>query len=180
MRHHRRHGHRAGGAALLFTPEAGAVNHKLIVGFLVLQIGMAGWSFGSIIQRRKAGRAHSVVAGGVQQLAAGISMIRWRSGGGPDGSLEHAWSVGHPVPGGVWFAGGIQRLRVRHGHAAGGHRVDLSLRERGGGGGAGMAVLREPFGWRETAAMVVIFAGVAVVKRYPGTPAARTQPASRR
>src|ERR1022692_4346668 len=65
------------GAALLFTPDAGAgaVDHKLIVGFMLLQFGMAGWSFGSIIQRRKAGKAHSVVAGGVQQLAAGLGMI---------------------------------------------------------------------------------------------------------
>src|SRR5665811_1195428 len=41
------------GAALLFTPDAGAgaIDHKLIVGFLLLQFGMAGWSFGSIIQR---------------------------------------------------------------------------------------------------------------------------------
>jgi drug/metabolite transporter (DMT)-like permease len=27
-------------------------------------------------------------------------------------------------------------------------------------------VYREPFGWRESAAMAVIFAGVALVKRY--------------
>jgi hypothetical protein len=40
-----------------------------------LQFGMAGWSFGSIIQRRKAGKAHPVIAGGVQQIAAGLAMI---------------------------------------------------------------------------------------------------------
>ena len=30
----------------------------------------------------------------------------------------------------------------------------------------GWLFYREPFGWRETAAMLIIFAGVAVVKRY--------------
>jgi hypothetical protein len=65
------------GAALLFTPDAGAgaIDHKLVIGFLLLQFGMAGWSFGSIIQRRKAGKAHPVIAGGVQQIAAGLAMI---------------------------------------------------------------------------------------------------------
>ena len=47
----------------------------LVIGFLLLQFGMAGWSFGSIIQRRKAGKAHPVIAGGVQQIAAGLAMI---------------------------------------------------------------------------------------------------------
>src|SRR5258706_16263605 len=65
------------GAALLFAPDAGsqAIDHNLVVGFVLLQFGMAGWSFGSIIQRRKAGKAHPIVAGGVQQLAAGLAMI---------------------------------------------------------------------------------------------------------
>jgi drug/metabolite transporter (DMT)-like permease len=36
----------------------------------------------------------------------------------------------------------------------------------------GWLFYREPFGWRETAAMAIIFIGVAVVKRYsrPATP----------
>src|SRR6185369_16758153 len=62
------------GAALLFTPDAGphAIDRNLLNGFLLLQLGMAGWSFGSIYQRRQAGKAHPVIAGGVQQLAAGL------------------------------------------------------------------------------------------------------------
>src|SRR5947199_10478800 len=65
------------GAALLFAPDAGAqsIDRNLVFGFVLLQFGMAGWSFGSIIQRRKAGKAHPVVAGGVRQLAAGLAMI---------------------------------------------------------------------------------------------------------
>ena len=44
----------------------------------------------------------------------------------------------------------------------------------------GWLFYREPFGWRETGAMVIIFAGVAVVKRYSAKPEARVLPASRR
>src|SRR5438105_5888916 len=66
-----------GGAALLFKPETGAhaIDRNLVYGFLLLQFGMAGWSFGSILQRRQSGQAHPVVAGGVQQLAAGLSLL---------------------------------------------------------------------------------------------------------
>ena len=56
---------------------------------------MAGWSFGSIIQRRKAGKAHPVIAGGVQQLAAGLAMIPVALASGElDRPLEHARGVG--------------------------------------------------------------------------------------
>ena len=51
------------GAALLVTPDPGThgIDRALLAGFLILQVGMVGWSFGSIYQRRKAG----------QRLAAG-------------------------------------------------------------------------------------------------------------
>src|SRR5689334_23502237 len=37
------------GACLLFTPDAGphTIDRSLLQGFLLLQLGMAGWSFGS-------------------------------------------------------------------------------------------------------------------------------------
>ena len=37
----------------------------------------------------------------------------------------------------------------------------------------GWLFYREPFGWRETVAMAIIFAGVAVVKRYSQKPSRR-------
>jgi multidrug transporter EmrE-like cation transporter len=70
--------------------EQGA-GHSLLVGFLVLQLGMAGWSFGSIYQRRNAGKAHPVVAGGIHQLAAGDGDGAVRvAGPAPSHPLEHA------------------------------------------------------------------------------------------
>jgi drug/metabolite transporter (DMT)-like permease len=41
----------------------------------------------------------------------------------------------------------------------------------------GWIFYREPFGLRETAAMVIIFAGVAAVKRYSQKPSAQTDAA---
>jgi drug/metabolite transporter (DMT)-like permease len=41
-------------------------------GFLILQLGSAGWSLGSILQRRQVSNTHPVVSGAIQQLATGI------------------------------------------------------------------------------------------------------------
>jgi len=168
-----------GGAALLFTPEAGAVDRKLVVGFLVLQLGMAGWSFGSVIQRRKAGKAHPVVAGGVQQLAAGLAMIPVALG---SGNLTVHWSTRGVVAilylvvfgslvGYSAFVYAMDRLPVAIVSIYPYVNALVAV-------GLGWLFYREPFGWRETGAMVVIFAGVAVVKRYAQAPVARRQEAS--
>ena len=80
------------------TPETHGVNRALLVGFLMLQVGMAGWSFGSIYQRRKAGKAHPVIAGGVQQLAAALVLLPFcLIIPQPAGPLEHARRYGAPV-----------------------------------------------------------------------------------
>src|SRR5688572_21132899 len=65
------------GTALLFMPSQGphTIDPSLLAGFLMLQLGMAGWSFGSIFHRRKPGRAHPIIVSGVQQLAVGVAMI---------------------------------------------------------------------------------------------------------
>ena len=65
------------GASLLFAPDwrTHTFNAGLLSGFLILQLGMAGWSFGSIYQRRQPGSAHPIVIGAVQQLAAGVACL---------------------------------------------------------------------------------------------------------
>ena len=170
------------GAALLFTPDpgGGAIDHKLVIGFVLLQFGMAGWSFGSIIQRRKAGKAHSVVAGGVQQLAAGLAMIpmalmsnltvHWSTRG--VSAILYLITFGSLV-GYSAYVYAMDKLPVAivsvypYVNAV----VAVAL---------GWLFYREPFGWRETGAMVVIFAGVAVVKRYSQAPKVRVVSAARR
>jgi drug/metabolite transporter (DMT)-like permease len=157
------------GAALLVTPGAGPeyARHSLIVGFLVLQIGMAGWAFGSIYQRRKAGKAHPVVAGGIHQLAAAL------------GIAPFAWLVPHqPIH---WSARGVGALLylVVFGSLVGYSafvyvmdRLPVAVVSVYPYVNAVVAVAlgwlfyREPFGLRESVAMVIIFSSVALVKRY--------------
>jgi drug/metabolite transporter (DMT)-like permease len=163
------------GASLLFAPDlhSNAVDHSLLNGFLILQIGMAGWSFGSVIQRRQAGKAHPVVAGGVQQLAAGLALapfalairehpIHWSVRG--VSALFYLVFFGSIV-GYSAFVYAMDRLPVAvvsiypYANAV----VAVFL---------GWLFYREAFGLREGMAMVIIFAGVAVVKRYAHRPAA--------
>jgi drug/metabolite transporter (DMT)-like permease len=163
------------GASLLFTPDAGshAIDRNLLHGFLLLQLGMAGWSFGSIYQRRRAGKAHPVIAGAVQQLAAGLIMapfalairehpIQWSSRG--------VWALLYlvvfgSIVGYSAYVYAMDRLPVAivsvypYVNAI----VAVAL---------GWLFYREPFGTREALAMAIIFAGVAVVKRYSRRPLA--------
>jgi drug/metabolite transporter (DMT)-like permease len=157
------------GAALLFTNGSGgqAIDRGLLNGFLILQIGMAGWSFGSIYQRRNSGKAHPVIAGAVQQLAAGVILIpfvlllpeapvQWSARGVT--ALLYLVFFGSIV-GYSAYVYALDRLPVAivsmypYVNAV----VAVAL---------GWLFYREPFGAREMLAMAVIFAGVAVVKRY--------------
>lgn len=158
------------GAAMLFSPEPGAahaIDHKLLVGFLILQIGMAGWSFGSIYQRRQSGKAHPIIAGGVQQLAAGLMLA-------PFALLIPE----HPIQ---WSARGVSALLYLVffgsivGYSAYMYSLDrlpvaiVSIYPYVNAVVAvalGWLFYREPFGFRESIAMVVIFASVWAVKRY--------------
>jgi drug/metabolite transporter (DMT)-like permease len=170
------------GALLLFTPEPGsstAFDHAFMVGFLVLQLGMAGWSFGSILQRRRPGKAHPVIAGGVQQLATGVALT-------PIALLAHE----HPIQ---WSTRGVLALLylVFFGSLVGYSayiysmdRLPVAIVSVYPYVNAVVAVAlgwlfyREPFGLREAAAMIVIFASVGVVKRYTLKPSA-PKPAAR-
>jgi drug/metabolite transporter (DMT)-like permease len=163
------------GASLLFTPDVGAhgIDRNVLHGFLLLQFGLAGWSFGSIYQRRKAGKAHPVIAGAVQQLAAGLVLapfalaipdhpIHWSARG--VGALLYLVCFGSIV-GYSAYVYAMDRLPVAivsvypYVNAV----VAVTL---------GWLFYREPFGRREALAMAIIFAGVAIVKRYSRHPVA--------
>jgi drug/metabolite transporter (DMT)-like permease len=166
------------GASLLFTNDLGAqaIDRKILAGFLLLQAGMASWSFGSIYQRRQPGKAHSIIAAGVQQFAAGLILL-------PFALMVRE----HPV---YWSVRGVAALLYLIcfgsivGYSAYNYALDrlpvaiLSIYPYVNAVVAvalGWLFYREPFGAREALAMTVIFAGVAVVKRY-----ARVQHGSRR
>lgn len=161
------------GAALLFTPDPGVhgLDPALIYGFFILQIGMAGWAFGSIYQRRKMGRTHPIIAGGVQQLAAGLVVA-------PLAIFvpEHAihWSVRGvcaifylvifgSIVGYSAYIYALDRLPVAIAsvYPYVNSIVAVAL---------GWLVYREPFGWTETASMAIIFSSVALVKYFSRKP----------
>lgn len=171
------------GAAVLFMPDVHthAFNAGLLNGFLVLQLGMAGWAFGSIYQRRQVTGAHPIVVGAVQQLAAGLSFL-------PLVLVFHE----HPVH---WSLRGVVAILylVVFGSIVGYSayifaldRLPVAIVSIYPYVNSVVAVTlgwlfyREHFGLREAAAMAVIFAGVALVKRYSRPAAVRAAAATGR
>lgn len=155
------------GAALLFTPGGGSHPAALLGGFLLLQFCMAGWSFGSILQRRRPGKAHPVVVAGVQMLTNGLTAgvcalvipehpIRWETRSVV--AIIYLILFGSVV-GYAAYVYALDRLSVAMASVYTYVNVVVAM-------ALGWLVYREPFGWRETTAMLVIFAGVGAVKRY--------------
>jgi drug/metabolite transporter (DMT)-like permease len=157
------------GASLLFTNDltGHAVDRRILTGFLLLQVGMVAWSFGSIYQRRRPGKAHPVIAAGAQQLGAGLALVPFALAV-PQHSIH--WS-----PRGVGALVYLVCFGSIVGYSAYGYALDrlpvaiLSIYPYINAIVAvtlGWLFYREPFGLKEAAAMIVIFMGVALVKRH--------------
>lgn len=157
------------GASLLFAPSllqqgfSGAVWQ----GFLLLQVGSASWSLGSILQKRQKSAVHPFVNGGIQQLAAGLAFL-------PPALL----STNHTIH---WDARGTGAMLwlIVFGSVVGYNSYIYALEHLPVAlvsvytyvnpvvaAALGWLVYREPFGRREAVAMGIIFAGVAVVKGF--------------
>lgn len=160
------------GALLLITP--GVAMHgfggPVLKAFLLLQVGCSSWSLGSILQRRYQTRAHAVVGGAVQQLATGLvflapallvktAPLRWsaRSAGALLYLVVFGSLVGYSA-----YVYALERLPVSvvslYNYIC--PIVAVLL---------GWLFYREPVGWREGVAMLIIFAGVTLVKRSSGS-----------
>jgi len=163
------------GASLLFSPDPGGygIDRNLLNGFLMLQVGMAGWSIGSIYQRKQTGKTHPIIAGAVQQLAAGLILapfalaihehpIQWSSRGMM--ALLYLVFFGSIV-GYSAYMYALDRLPVAIVSVYPYVNAVVAV-------GLGWLFYREPFGGREAIAMVVIFASVWVVKKYSVKPKA--------
>jgi len=157
------------GTSLLFAPDlqTHSPNKGLLNGFLILQLGMAGWSFGSIYQRRQASDSHSIVIGAVQQLAAGLAFLPLA-----------LFIPEHPVH---WSVRGVTAILylVVFGSIVGYSayifaldRLPVAIVSIYPYVNSVVAVTlgwmfyREAFGLREASAMAIIFTGVTLVKRY--------------
>ena len=155
------------GAAMLFTPTGHPIGAATVKGFLILQLGSFCWNAGSIAQRLSKTVAHPVVSGAVQQLAAGIAFL-------PLALLAPE----HPI---VWTTRGVSALLylVAFGSIVGYSSYVYCLEKLPVAVVSiytyvnpvialilGWLIYREPLGVREWSAMAVIFAGVAIVKRF--------------
>jgi len=157
------------GTVLLVAPSAINEGYQgpLLRGFLLLQLGGAAWALGSILQRRHTTKAHPVVSGAVQQLATGIAYIVPALLTHPDPS---AWShrsvaamlylvVFGSIVGYSAFIFALDRLPVSLVSIYNYVNPVVALF-------LGWWFYREHIGIREVIAMLIIFAGVALVRRY--------------
>jgi drug/metabolite transporter (DMT)-like permease len=158
------------GVTLLVAPSianegTGAQASLFIGGFSLLQVGALMWSLGSVAQRRLGGHTHPFVSGGIQQLATGLAFV-----------IPALFGVRHAV----WDAKGMGAILYLAmfggivGYSAfiySMHHLPVALVSIYTYINPIVAVAlgwwfyREPFGWWETIGMVVVFAGVAVVKQ---------------
>ncbi len=160
------------GTLLLVAPSAmqQGFSGPLMKGFLVLQVGCCGWSLGSILQRRHETKAHPVVNGAVQQLATGLAFlgpalltktepIHWTFRGAA--AVAYLVVFGSIV-GYSAYVYVLDRLPVSvisiYNYVNPVVAVTL-----------GWLFYREHLGLREFAAMLIVFAGVAMVKRASAT-----------
>jgi len=147
------------------TQHTFASGGAVVLAFFVLQVGGASWALGSLLQRNRRSRAHPFVIGGVQQLSTGLAFLapgvfqipsaHWTSRGmaavvylaifgGVIGYSCYALAISRLPPATVATYTYINPV------------VAVFL---------GWWVYQEQFGLREAAAMAIIFAGVAMVRR---------------
>jgi drug/metabolite transporter (DMT)-like permease len=157
-----------GGTALLVLPSGSALtsSNSTLLGFGIMQFGVVAWTLGSLIQRRQPMKAHPIVIGGIQQLAAGLLYIpvvlfvpehslvfSERSVLGVLYLVVFGSIVGYSA-----FIFALDRLPVAIVSIYPYINAVVAMF-------VGWLFFREPFGLREFAAMFIIFAGVAIVKR---------------
>lgn len=156
------------GVVILLLPGAGtaSISPGVIPALLVLQLGNVGWSVGSIFQRRLPSKAHPIVSGAIQQITTGLLFwipalllqkepyqVTWR------GSLAILYlATFGSIIGYSAYLYALDKLPVAlvSTYTYVNPIVACVL---------GWLLLNEPFGVREVIAMVVIFAGVAMVRR---------------
>jgi len=164
-----------GGTALLLAPDGSGFTTNNLKGFLLLQVGNVAWASGSVLFRRRAqgggAKANPIVGGGIQQLATGLtvalllpvlpdSVVRWPQ---MHVSLPGLLAVLYLVLFGsiVAYSAYVYCLdklpmSIVSTYTYVNPLVAVAL---------GWLFYREPAGWREFAAMAIIFLGVFLVKK---------------
>ena len=156
------------GAALLVAPDVmhQTLSRNTLSGLLLLQLSMASWSFGSIFQKRRQTKAHPIVVGAIHQLSAGLAILplalfvpqhpivwSWRGAG----ALAYLMIFGSIIAYSA-YAYALNKLPVAVVSIYPYINSIVAV-------GVGWLFYRERFGLLEAVAMVIIFMGVAIVKR---------------
>ena len=155
------------GVILLVAPNGFSTSFSasLINGFVVLQFGCFLWCLGSLLHKRSDTKAHPIVSGAVQQLATGIAFlipallvpappIHWNA--------RSTWALAYlvvfgSIVGYSAFLYALEHLPVAIVTTYNYVNPVVAM-------ALGWLFYREPFGTRELTAMLIIFAGVAIVK----------------
>jgi len=157
------------GTSLLVAPSAiqQGWNGPSLKGFLLLQFGCCGWAFGSILQRRHVTKAHPVVSGSIQQLATGLVFLgpAWLSKTQPvhwtprsTAAVLYLVTFGSVI-GYSAYLYALDKLPVSVVSTYNYINPVVAIL-------LGWLFYREQIGIRELLAMLIIFTGVALVKRY--------------
>jgi drug/metabolite transporter (DMT)-like permease len=170
-----------GGTTLLVAPEiiSEGFGGPLLRGFLLIELGCGGWCLGSILQRRHQTKAHPVVSGAVQQLATGLAFAVPAFLARPHPSAWSARSVGAvaylvmfgSIVGYSAYSFVLDRLPVSVVSIYNYINPVIAVF-------LGWLFFRERFGIQEVIAMLIIFVGVGLVKRYSLPPAPKPAPVS--
>jgi drug/metabolite transporter (DMT)-like permease len=155
------------GVGVLVGPAAlhQGLHSGIVVGFLLLQLGCAGWVTGALMQKGMPAKAHPIVSGAVQQLATGLfflmlapvfedapKQVGWRPLAGMVYLIIFGAVLGYSA-----FVYAMDRLpaTIVSVYTFVNPIVAVFL---------GWVFFKEAFGGREFLAMTLIFAGIAVVK----------------
>lgn len=155
------------GVAYLVLPavRGEGINGRTVAGFLLLQVSAFGWMLGSLLQKRVRTQAAPFLSGAVQQFAAGLAvalpaLIFERV---PHAiSVRSGLAVGYLVVFGsiIGFSSYIYSLaRLPVALVSIYTFVNTVLAVF-----LGWLLVKEPLGYREIIATVIIFAGVALVR----------------
>jgi drug/metabolite transporter (DMT)-like permease len=167
------------GVGVLLVPAAthSGLHGGMTFGIVVLEISVVGWVLGSLLQKRVEERCGVLVRGAVQQLAAGLAVFL------PAGLFEKmSHSIGtRPMLAVAYlvifgsfigfssFIYAMAKLPVAivSIYTFVNPIVAVFL---------GWLFYREHFGWREFAAMLIIFGGIAIVRWSESMPGSLTVP----
>jgi len=157
------------GTALLVTPGTGAleITPAVWTGFLILQIGSFCWNAGSIFQRRLKTETHPILTGALQQMAVGLVCLVLVVAS-PQRPVHWNW----PGVAGVAWLVTFGSIVAYSAYIYSLETLPISLVSIYTyinpvvAVALGKLFYNEPFGAKELAAMLVIFLGVGIVKRF--------------